>query len=228
MSTVVSDSCTEATTDTTFASHTPEIGGPVVSHPIYSGTALVNASLDRVYLNSAAAGGYYYTGTPGGADYYVQMDFYRLSQLSTNVGILLGMDTSADTGVLLRLNDNGAGVVVWDLFDRVAGSNNSLISGVAAHIPTLGGSPVTAKLVRTSTSITCFFDGVQDTNFNQTTSITAIGKAGVRFSGTASSSTGIHGKNITAVDSGATVVPTMGYLKGPYLRPAIFKPGRAR
>lgn len=195
----VTDTFTEAS-DTTLASHTGETGATWTLHPSYSGADLVNASLDRIYLNTAAAAAYYASGVPPGADYYVQVDFYRLTQIGTNVSLILGMDTTADTGLMLRLNDTGA-AVEWEVIDRVAGSNTILNGGLAvssATIPTLGGAPVTAKMIRTGTSVTVFLNGSQDANLNCITSLTAAGKAGVRFSGQATSTTGIHVDNFSA------------------------------
>ncbi len=191
----VTDTFTEAV-DTTLASHTPELGGPWNVHPSYTGTILVDSTLDQAYLNSASAGGYYASGAPPSANYYVEADFSRLSLLSNNVGILLGFDTTVDTGILLRLNDNGA-TQTWDLIDRITGANTTLAS-VSANIPSVGGAAVKARLIRSGTSLTVFFDGVQNVSLNSTTSLTAIGKVGIRASGTASSSTGIHLGNYSA------------------------------
>lgn len=195
----VTDTFTQAS-DITLASHTGEVGATWTVHPSYSGTALDDATLDRIYLNSAAAGGYYASGSPPGADYYVEADFYRLSLLSNNAAIVLGFDTAADTGILLRLNDTGASQQ-YEVIDRVTGSNTILNGGTAistSHIPSVGGAAVKVRIVRTGTAITVFFDGVQDTSLNSTTSITAVGKAGIRASGTASATTGIHLDNFSA------------------------------
>lgn len=216
MAVFVSDTFTEAS-DLTLASHVGEVGATWAVHPSYTGTILDDASLDRIYLNSAAAGGYYASGNPTG-DYYVEADFYRLSVMSINVGLALGMDTSADTMILLRLNDNGT-TQVWEVIDRTAGSNNSLVSA-AVNIPTVGGSPVRAKMLRTGTAITVYFDGVQNHTFDVTTTITGTGKSGIRASGTASASTGIHVDNFSAgtlVDP-ANTVPYYGAGHAPYRR----------
>jgi len=215
-------------TDTVLGSYTAEIGGPFTLHPSYTGSVLVNASLDRAYLNSAATAAYYDNGTSPGADYEVQLDFFRLTQIATNVSLILALDTSADTGILLRLNDTGA-AVQWEVIDRVAGSNTILNGGAAvsgSHIPSLGGAGVTAKLVRTGTSITVFFDGVQDTALNCTTGITAIGKAGIRCSGQGSSTTGIQIDNLSA--TGSTVAQGSISFRPNKLRPRIFAPGHPR
>lgn len=194
------DTFTESS-DTNLQLHIGEVGSTWTLHTSYSGTVLVNASLDEIYLNTSSTAAYYASGTPPSANYCTQGSFSRKSSLSNNVGLWLAVDTATDTGILLRLNDNGAGTVVYDLFDRQSGSNNNVtptVSGVAAHIPTIGGASVQVTLCRAGTSLTAFFDGVQDTTFNSTTAITATGKAGLRFSGQASSTTGIHIDNFSA------------------------------
>lgn len=219
MAIFVTDTFTEGA-DTTLASHTGETGASWTSHTLYSGTALVDAALDRIFLNSAAAAAYHASGSPSSADYYVQAAFYRLTQIATNVSIALAMDTAADTMIILRLNDTGA-AIQWELIDRTAGSNSILNGGAAvsgSHIPSLGGAPVTAKLVRTGTSLTVFFDGVQETALNATTGITATGKAGFRCSGQATSSTGIHLDAFEAGQADATVIPYFGAGHSPYRR----------
>lgn len=227
MSTFLSASFTVGS-DTVLGSYTPETGGPFVLHPSYSGSVLVDASLDRGYLNSAGAAAYYDNGVPPSADYEVQQDFFRLTQIATNVSLVLGFDASADTGILLRLNDTGA-AVQWEVIDRVAGSNTILNGGAAvsgSHIPSLGGAAVTAKLVRAGTAITVFFDGVQDTGLNCTTGITATGRAGIRCSGQGSSTTGIQIDNYLAAS--AAVAQGNASFRVNHLRPAIFKPGHPR
>lgn len=215
--------------DITLASYSPEVGGSFVLHPSYSGSVLVDASLDRAYLNSAGAAAYYATGSPASADYEVQMDFSRPTQIAANVSLILGMDTSADTGVMLRLNDTGV-AAQWEVMDRVAGSNTILNGGTAvsgASTPSVGGAAVTARMVRSGTTITVFLNGVQETVLTSTTSLTAIGKVGIRCSGQSSSTTGIHMDNLSATQADAP--PTGGPSFRPNkLRPAIFKPGRAR
>lgn len=201
--------------DVTLASYTPELGGPFVLHPSYSGSVLVDAALDRAYLNSSAAAAYYATGAPASADFEVEIDFFRLTQIPANVSIVLRMDTSADTGILLRLNDTGS-AVQYEVMDRVAGSNTILNGGTAvtgSHVPSLGGVAVRVKIVGVGTAITVFFDGVQDTALNCTTGITAAGTAGVRCAGQCSSTTGIHIDNFSAIDpaGGAMALPWSHY-----------------
>lgn len=190
----VNDTFTEAS-DTSLQSHTGETGATWTLHPSYSGTILVNGTLDRIYLNTASAAAYTTSGVPGSATYCVFSDFRRVTQIANN--IMMGMwDTSADTAVALRANDTGA-AFQWEVVDRTTGSNSVLTSS-SSNQPAIGGSAVTMKICRAGTAITVFAGGVQDATLNTTTSITATGRAGVRISGQASSTTGIHLDNFGA------------------------------
>jgi hypothetical protein len=191
----VTDTFTEAS-DTTLASHTGEVGATWTLHPSYSGAALDNGSLKRIYLNTSAAAAYYASGVPPGANYCVQADFNRVTQISNNISIIIGMDTAADAGLLLRGNDTGS-TFVWELMDR-AGGSNTLLTYSSANQPAIGGAAITMKMCRNGTSVTVFANGVQDTTLNATTTTTAVGKAGIRASGQATSTTGIHLDNFRA------------------------------
>jgi hypothetical protein len=191
----VTDTFTEAS-DTTLASHTGEVGATWTLHPSYSGAALDNGSLKRVYLNTSAAAAYYASGVPSGANYCVQADFNRVTQISNNISIVIGMDTSADAGLLLRGNDNGS-TFQWEVIDR-AGGSNTLLASSSTNQPAIGGAAVTMKMCRNGTSVTVFANGVQNTALNATTTTTAVGKAGIRAVGQATSTTGIHLDNFHA------------------------------
>lgn len=194
----VNDTFTEAS-DTNLQSHTGETGATWTLHPSYSGTMLVNGSLDRVYLNTAAAAAYTSSGVPPSADYCVEAPIRRVTQIANNVSI--GMwSTSADTALILRANDTGA-AFQWEVIDRTTGSNVILNGGAAvsgSNAPTIGGAAVTMKICRAGTTVTVFANGVQDTALNSTTGNTATGRAGIRISGQATSTTGMHIDSLTA------------------------------
>jgi hypothetical protein len=188
----VTDSFTESS-DTTLASHTGSVGATWTKHPAaaYTSTATVDAATDRVYPLAITA--YYASGVPPSADYYVQADFYAASIISVNAAIVGRMDTTADTMYLVRLN-NGT---VWELRKIVAGSATTLGSdSTAGNLPTVGNSK-TVKLVMTGSTITVFVSGVSVISVTDT-DITSAGKAGLRFSGTATSTTGFHIDNFSA------------------------------
>jgi len=106
------------------------------------------------------------------------------------------MDTSADAGLLLRGNDNGS-AFQWEVIDR-AGGSNTLLTSSSANQPGIGGAAITMKMCRNGTSVTVFANGVQNTALNATTTTTAVGKAGIRAVGQATSTTGIHLDNFHA------------------------------
>ena len=201
----VIDTFTEAS-DTTLASHTGEVGATWTLHPSYSGAALDNGSLKRIYLNTSAAAAYYASGAPPSANYCVQADFNRVTQISDNISIVIGMDTASDAGLLLRGNDNGT-TFQWEVIDR-AGGSNTLLTSSSANQPSIGGAAITMKMCRNGTSVTVFANGVQDTALNATTTTTATGKAGIRASGQATSTTGIHLDNFSAT----AVVPPSDFV----------------
>lgn len=181
--------------DITLASYSPELGGPFVLHPSYSGSMLVNAALDRAYLNSAGAAAYYTTGAPASADYEAEVQFFRVTSISANIALLLRFSTSADTGILLRMNLDTSR---FEVMDRVAGANGTSVNS-STHYPA-SGSSVVGKIKAVGTAITVFFGGVQDTALNFTTGITAAGRPGLRCSGPSTQTTGIHVDNFSASD----------------------------
>lgn len=180
--------------DTPLASYTGETGATFTLHPSYTGEITVNASLDRIFLTSAASAAYYASGTPPSADYCVSADFNELSNISTNLSVIIGFDTTADTGLLLRLNRD---LSRWEVIDRVTGANTTLNTSTS-NVPTTGGAAVNAKICRSGTAVTAFFDGVQNTALNSTTTLTAVGTAGIRIAGQTTSTTGIHLDNFVA------------------------------
>ena len=192
---IVNDTFT-AGSDVNLSSHTGETGATWTLHPSYSGTITNDSTLDRIYLTSASAGAYYASGVPSSATYCVKADYRRVTQISNNISIILAFNTSADTGILLRANDTGA-AFQWEVMDRTAGSNGTPVTSISNQL-SIGGAAITMEICRSGTSITVTANGVQDTNLNFTTGITATDRAGVRISGTASSTTGIHLDNFIA------------------------------
>jgi hypothetical protein len=205
--------------DTVLASYSPEIGGPLVLHPSYSGSALADASLGRAYLTSVAAAAYYATGTPPGADYDVQIEFFHVTTISANIALMLRFDTTADTGILLRMNLDSAR---FEMMDRVAGANGTSVNS-STHYPTAGNS-VIARIKGVGTDITVFFNDIQDTALNFTTAITATGRAGIRYSGPCTATTGIHMDNFSAFTA-EVLDPSF---RPNVMRPAMFLPGIAK
>lgn len=190
----VTDAFAEAVSDTTLASHTGSVGATWTPHgdtATYTSTATVNATIDRLYGLGTAA--YYASGNPPSADYYVQADFFLVDTASVNSAICLRMNISTNTMYLLRLN-NGA---TWELRKIVNGTATTLASSTS-NIPSVGGFR-TIRLVVSGSNLTVFNNGVQDTGLNATdSSITAAGRAGVRFAGAMTQTTGNHLLNFSA------------------------------
>jgi hypothetical protein len=183
-----------ASSDVNLSSHTGETGATWTLHPSYSGIITNDATLDRIYLTSAGAGGYIASGTPPSANYCASMDFQLVTFASANYSVIVRFDETVDTGILLRFNVD---LSRWEVLDRVTGSNGSPVTSTT-NVPIAGGSAVTGKICASGTSVTAFTNGVQDTSLNFTTAITSTGKAGIRFSGTATSTSGLHVDNFHA------------------------------
>jgi hypothetical protein len=186
----VTDSFTESS-DTALASHTGATGATWTVHPSYSAAGTIDAATDRLYPTGSTA--YYASGTPPSADYYVQADFRVASTISVNAAICARMSTSADTMYMVRLL-NGTDWVVRKL---VAGSGTDLATS-ATNVPTAGQTR-TVRLTVSGSNITVTVDGVLDAALSVTdSSITAAGRAGLRFAGASSASTGYHLDNFSA------------------------------
>lgn len=227
MSIFVSDSFTEAGTgDSSLNAHTGEVGATWTQHPHanYSGgPMLLNADSDRVFCGGTAAS--YASGVPPSADYYVQAPFFHASTIATNIAVCARMDTTADTMYLVRLN----GGTIWEMRRIVAGAAATLNSGAATttnQLPTVGNAKL-GKLVVEGDQISFYIEGVLEIGPVTDTNITAVGRAGVRNAGTASATTGMH---LESVEAGTLDAPPAGGIvfRPSRLRPAIFKPGRAR
>lgn len=220
MAVFVSDSFTEAS-DVNLIDHTPTLGGPYVEHPHvnYSGVSLkLVAATDRIY--GIGTDLLYLTATPPSADYYVQGVFFHASTIATNIAICARTHETDDTMYLARL-DSGA---TWHVRKIVATVATTL--GTSTNqIPSVGNSK-TGKLVVQGDQISFYVEGVLEIGPITDTAITATGKVAVRNAGVASASTGMHLDSIEAGD--LVTVTTDPSFRVNNLRPAIFKPGRAR
>lgn len=219
----VSDSFTEGS-DVGLAAHTGELGAAWTDHPHvnYTGTLTVDSATDRIYPSVTGTSAYYPSGIPG-ADCYSQADFYLISAISQNIAVCLRMHETDDTMYIVRFN----GGTIWEMRRIVAGAATTLPSGTStSEIPSVGNFS-RGKFVAQGDQLSFYANGnliigpITDTN------ITAGGRVGVRNSGQASSSTGLHLDNFEA---GTLDAPAAGH--GSFvinnLRPAIFKPGRLR
>lgn len=173
--------------DTTLASHTPDLGGTITKHPaaVYTSTATIIGSTDEVFPVGTTA--YFYAATPPSADYYVQTTFHTLTIENHNLGPCGHMDDTADTMVCIR-NANGT---AWELRQIIAGTGSTLTSSTN-QLPGAGATAV-ARLTFSSggTVATMTINGTTE-GTPQTITVTSAGKAGMRFSSGVSASTGIH------------------------------------
>lgn len=222
MSVFVSASFTVGS-DTALTSYTGEVGGGYTAHTHINYNAnpmTVDADTDRVFATVTAA--HFADAVPPSADYYSKCDFFLHTAISQNIAVCARMDTVADTMYFGRLN-NGT---TWQLFKRVTGTSTQLGGDSTNQIPTAGNFK-TGKIVVQGDQISFYVNDVLEIGPITDTSITAAGRIGIRNSGAASATTGMHFDNLEA---GTLDAPPVGHgsFVINHLRPAIFKPGRPR
>jgi hypothetical protein len=177
MATFAQDSFTD-TNGVKLQSHTPETGGSWVQH-----TANVNELQilnNKCVQDDAGADNrvYYNNGTPGAADYYVQLVFRRTGTLGggQGIGVLARLSTAALTGYYFRYNE-GSG---WQTYKVSAGTFTQIGSTTAVGL-TLN-QDYTIRLDVTGDQITVTVDGVSKCGSPITDSThSSAGKSGIRF-----------------------------------------------
>lgn len=188
----VNDTFTEGS-DTTLASHTPELGGTITKHPdsSYSSTITIDAATDEGFPLQTTA--YFYNATPPSADYDVDMFMHVVTIENVNFGPCGHMDTSANTMICVRLN-NGTS---WDLRQIVTGTGTT--PGTSSSSLPNAGDTVKVTL-RFSSSGTLASVLINDSQViaPQSISVTSAGKVGMRASGGSSSVTGFHVTSLSA------------------------------
>lgn len=184
----VNDTFTEGS-DTVLGSHTGELGATWTQHPSYQPNAVtIDAATDEAYLTADPAA-YYASGVPPSADYCVEGVIKVTSVVSANTAITWRVDTAANTKMIFQLN-NGTG---WRMRKIVAGTQTTIGSeDTTTNIPTVGQTR-TMKACSSGNTHTAYINGVQLGTVGGTdSSVTAAGRAGVRFVGLGSVSTGYH------------------------------------
>ncbi len=187
----ITDSFTEAS-DTNLASHTPEVGSTWVDHTdsAYVDPISVIGAEDQIYKSSGSSGGMYYNdATPSSATYCCDAVMRTMSIVSANASICLRADTVANTMYIFQIN-NGTG---WRARKIIAGAQTTIgTEDTTTNLPTVGSLRTMTACINGS-SFTNSVDGVNLPTVGGTdTSITAAGKAGVRFNGTFTTTTGFH------------------------------------
>lgn len=198
----VSDSFTD-TAGTALTSHIGETGATWVKHPNFTSGAAVIGSAGDVYSTSANSTFDLASGIPNSPDYTVACDLDFLTKLSTSAsyGVVARYDPSASTGYEAAWSGLGG---QWQLIKHVAGSNVALQTNTV----TLPTGVHRFELEVAGSTITAYADGVVVLGPITDTDITAAGRAGIRLSGVASDSTGVHIDNFAATNSSAGVSVT--------------------
>jgi hypothetical protein len=186
------DTFTDSTDAMNLAGHTPDLGGAWVDHPHanYTATAHLNTTTGRIYSSGTSA--YSLTVTPSSANYEVEMDFCVVTSTLQGSAVTARMDTTNDTMYMGRLVD----ATSWQVRKIVNGTQTTLGSLSTTGVPTIGNC-ATGKLVVNGDQISFVVTGSGTVVGPITdTAITAAGKAGVRFSGSGSATTGTHMDNL--------------------------------
>lgn len=151
-----------------------------------TGDAVLTAA-NRLRASSTTAAAYYHSATPPSADYEVTADWYYANSAGTPAAGVIGRcDTGANTFYSARIFEVSS-VPVLQLVKLVAGTQTQLGSNVA--ITTVAGNTYPIKLRMSGTTIEAYFNGAGSPDISVTdSSITAAGKAGVRFGNTSTPS----------------------------------------
>lgn len=160
----------------------------------------------RARQSATGASGYYTTDfSPASADYEVEADIYVAATSRQSRPYICGrMSTSANTFYAVRLTCLASTSGTFSLWKFVAGTSTQLGSDVAVMLAASGTHNI--RLVMAGTSIKGFLNDVEEISVTDS-SITAAGKAGIRYpseSLTPNDSTGLHIDNFDAYASGGT------------------------
>lgn len=217
MAIFVFDSFTEGS-DALLANHTGEIGGTWTAHPSYAPSTTVDAATGRIFPTGDPQA-YYASGIPPSADYYVQSPVFCHTVTTTNIGPALRMDTSANTMYQVRYRDG----VDWQL-RRIVGGGAATLGSTTNQLISAGNSKM-ARILAVGDQLSVYIDGILEIGpITDATPITAAGRAGFRSAGVVLASTGFH---LDSFEAGTLETPSPSF-RPISLRPAIFKPGRAR
>jgi hypothetical protein len=189
------------TAGTDLNTHTADVGGAWARQ---SGTSsgLILTNPNRIRPDVGTAVRVYYNATvPAAAEYDVSLDVTILSVIGDTAGPVGRASTGAATYYFARCNAQ-AGTV--DLYKVVSGTPTLLAS--AAYTWTVGQT-YTIKLELRDAAKKVHVNGVEVLS-SADNAITAVGRAGVRFTGASgqSSAAGTHGSNFVAAlpSTGAT------------------------
>lgn len=158
---------------------------------------------NRVRASSAVNAHYYHSATPPSPDYSVQADVYVLSTAANGVSVIARNSTSFGNYYQARFLV-GTGV---SLFKSVASSVTQLGSTVSRSVS--AGVSYPLKLVCNGSNISVWWNNEGSALISVTdTSVTAAGKAGIRwstFGGTPSDTVGLALDNFTVDELGSSL-----------------------
>lgn len=194
MSVVATDSFTEKDNWKILTDHSPEMGGPIVNHPLAPGTFYVVNG--RAICRGAAQykGVNYYAGVPASADYTVSASV-RVFDASGDCGVAGRIVPNAWTFYYLYLK--GANELV--MAKMVGGNPTTLATFVSAGFFAAGQSYLIA-LEMIGTAIKGYVDGVVRTSATDS-AITGVGRGGLRGVFTSDTSAGKHLDGFSIVDT---------------------------
>jgi hypothetical protein len=134
-------------------------------------------------LSNAAV---YYTETTPNNDCYVQGKIKMLSSISANVALIGRLNPASDDYYWVRHNRDAN---QWQLRKTVGSSASTLNSGAAVYNDTMvANDERIVRLEMNGTTIRVIIDGTE--RINATDSTHSSGRAGIRFAGIASPTTG--------------------------------------
>jgi hypothetical protein len=198
MSDFVVDSFT-VEANTPLESHVGEIGAGWVLHPAYSSKLRVLSSDDRLIPNGTGTGstGYYAPGIPASNEYGVYKDVIYLSTSNDGaaIGITARMSTTLATFYMARHDRNSN---TWQLYRAV--NNAFTLLGTYGQV-LASGVAYRMGLIVHSSGVQLLVDGVERISSPDTT-ITAVGRAGIRWNLNGSDSYNARSDNFVATNLG--------------------------
>lgn len=189
----VTDTFTEAS-DISLTSHTGELGATWTQHTSYPAAPNLDADNDQIYPAGDPSAAHA-SGVPPSADYCVEGVVKVESIVSANAAITWRVDTAANTKMIFQLN-NGTG---WRMRKIVAGTQTTIgAEDTTTNIPSVGETR-TMRACSVGDAHTAYINGVLLGTVGGTdASVTAAGRAGVRFSGPIAETTGYHFQSFRA------------------------------
>lgn len=195
-----------ASVDAALSTYIGQMGESWTHHPHTSyatGEFTIDAASGRAYPTNTIA--YYASGVPASADYYSELDVFVASVISENIGPCVRMDTTANTFYQFRLRDGTS----YELRKTVNDGTPVTLGTSTSNLPSAGQTK-RLRIVAKGSQIWGEVDSVLTIGPITDTDITAAGSAGIRASGTATSSTGYHVSNFKAGNGGGAFASLTG------------------